>query len=431
MTEEIANYGPLDISGAWERPVAPERGGSATLVVRVKAAPVQTGQRRAPVDVAFVLDRSGSMAGPKLELVKQAVNTAVGLLRDDDRAALVIYDNEVESLQPLAPATSRMKAALRLALHGVDAGGSTYLSGGWLAGCDELAGAMDPDDRTRVRRALLLTDGQANVGIVEPSELAKHAGELRRRGIGTTALGVGEDFDELLLSGMSEAGGGNFQYVERPDQLPAFFQEEIGELTTLVATGLTLAITLPHGVRARLVNAFPVERTGKRLDVAVGDVPAGNELALVFELTVEPGRVGTAHPIAIALAWTDPAADATRRLDLPVPPLTLVTRSDYKGAVPDPTVQEEAALERGNAAQREAMRLDRAGRHAESRAHLRQSVAALATAPQSARVARFALEVNALADADASAAYDTTVHKQVTFDAMRRSRGRQDEPTSR
>src|SRR5215211_5230531 len=304
MTEQRAHQRPLDISSAWERPVVPERGDTATLVIRVKAAPVQTGQRRAPVDVAFVLDRSGSMQGPKLELVKQAVTTAVSLLRDDDRAALVIYDNEVESLQPLAPATSRMKAALRLALHGVDAGGSTYLSGGWLAGCDELAGAMDPDDRTRVRRALLLTDGQANVGIVDPAELAKHAGELRRRGITTTTLGVGADFDELLLSGMSEAGGGNFQYIERPDQLPAFFRQEIGELTTLVATGFVLSLTLPHGVRAKLVNAFPSERTGKRIDVAVGDIPAGDELCLIFDLAVERGPVGTTHPIALALAWT-------------------------------------------------------------------------------------------------------------------------------
>ena len=428
MTEQRPHQRPLDISTAWERPVVPERGGTATLVIRVKAAPVQTGQRRAPVDVAFALDRSGSMQGPKLELVKQAVTTAVSLLRDDDRAALVIYDNEVESLQPLAPATSRMKAALRLALHGVDAGGSTYLSGGWLAGCDELAGAMDPDDRTRVRRALLLTDGQANVGIVDPGELANHAGELRRRGIGTTALGVGEDFDEMLLSGMSEAGGGNFQYVERPDQLPAFFQAEIGELTTLVATGLALSVTLPHGVRARLVNAFPVERTGKRIDVAIGDVPAGNDLSLVFDLTVEPGRTGTEHPIAVALAWTDPAADATRRLDLPVSPLTLVTQAEYNRAVPDPTVQEESAVEHANATQREAMRLDRAGRHAESRAHLRQSVAVLSAAPQSARVAHFAMEMNTLADADTDTAFDTTVHKQVTYDAMRRSRGRQDDP---
>ena len=421
----------MNISAVWERPAVPERGGNATLVVRIDADHMQTGQRRAPIDVAFVVDRSGSMSGEKLDLVKQAVSTAVSLLHDDDRAALVIYDNEVECLQPLAPATSRMKAALRLALHGVDAGGSTYLSGGWLAGCELLASGMNGSDRSRVRRSLLLTDGQANVGIVDPADLAKHAGELRRRGISTTALGAGDDYDELLLSGMSEAGGGNYTHIQRPDQLLAFFQEEIGELMTLVASSFTLSITLPHGVRARLVNAFPCERTGKRIDVAVGDIPSGKEIRLVFDLTVEQGRIGTMHPIGIALSWTDPVADVARTLQLPIPPLAVTTHGDYERTTADATVQEEAALERANVAQREAMRLDRAGRYAESRAHLRASSAMLAAVPQSARVMGLAMDIDALADIAEDHAYDTTIHKQMTYEAMRRSRGKQDGAPSR
>jgi Ca-activated chloride channel family protein len=282
------------------------------------------------------------------------------------------------------------------------------------------------ENRRRVRRALLLTDGLANVGITGPAELTRHAGELRRRGISTTALGVGDDFDEILLSGMSEAGGGNFQYIERPDQLPAFFQVEIGELLSLVATGFTLSVTLPHGVRARLVNAFPVERTGKRIDVAIGEIPSGNEIQLVFDVTVEPGGIGTVHTVALAAAWTDPMADDSRRFERSLPPLTVVSREDAERAPVDPAVLEEAAVQRGSAAQREAMRLDRAGRHAESRAHLRESHAMLAAAPQSARVTDFAMELNMLAEADPNAGFASSVHKRATFDSMRRSRGKQD-----
>src|SRR5262249_55955170 len=157
----------------------------------------QNGHRRAPVDVAFVLDRSGSMAGDKLALVKEAVDVAVGQLRDEDKTALVIYDHEVETLQHLEPATPRVKTALRLALQGVDAGGSTTLCGGWLTGCVDLSKGVPSADTTgpvRIRRSLLLTDGLANVGISSAPELTKHAHELRRRGIATTTLGVGLDF---------------------------------------------------------------------------------------------------------------------------------------------------------------------------------------------------------------------------------------------
>jgi hypothetical protein len=110
-----------------------------------------------------------------------------------------------------------------------------------------------------------------------------------------------------------------------------------------------------------------------------------------------------------------------------VPPLTVTTKAEYERTPVDATVQEEIALERGNSAQREAMRLDRAGRFAESRTYLRASIGGLAAAPQSARVMNFAMEMQALADADETIGYGTTVHKQVTYDAMRRSRGKQDE----
>jgi Ca-activated chloride channel homolog len=120
------------VEARWEKPLIAASGGQATLLVRVIAAADDETEtsRAAPLDVAFVLDRSGSMRGGKLDLAKEGVDLAVARLRDADRAALVVYDDEVDTVQPLAPATPRLKASLRLALHGVDPGGSTYLSGG-------------------------------------------------------------------------------------------------------------------------------------------------------------------------------------------------------------------------------------------------------------------------------------------------------------
>src|SRR3954449_4283600 len=115
------------VEARWEKPLIAANGGEVTLLVRVIAATdeIET-SRAAPLDVAFVLDRSGSMHGGKLDLAKEGVDLAVARLRDADRTALVVYDDEVDTVQPLAPATPRLKASLRLALHGVDPGGSTY-----------------------------------------------------------------------------------------------------------------------------------------------------------------------------------------------------------------------------------------------------------------------------------------------------------------
>lgn len=429
MTEAQASSGSVSISAMWERPVVPMNGGTLGLLVRIAASDrPQPGQRRAPIDVAFVIDRSGSMSGDKLSLVKEAVTTAATLLNDDDRSALVVYDDRVELLRGLEPATSRAKAAMRLALHGVDARGSTDLCSGWLTGCDQLAGALDREGpRSRIRRALLLTDGLANMGITEPGRLMRHATELRQRGISTTALGVGEDFDESLLSGMAEAGGGNFQYIATPNQLSAFFQAELGELLRVVAGGVSLALTLPKGVRARLVNAFPAERDGKTITVAVGDLPAGRTIDLVFDVEVRAGAAGAIHQPEISAMWTDVANDRRRDAALTLPPLRMAGQDEADAAAVNEEVAKAAALERSDAAQREAMRLDREGRYAESRARLREGVRFLAAAPMSAALHDRAQELEMLAEHDENRAYSSDTHKRVTFDAMRRSRGHRDD----
>jgi Ca-activated chloride channel homolog len=420
----------LEIYAAWEKPVIAASGGETTLLVRLKASETATngGQRRAPVDVAFVLDRSGSMSGDKLALVKEAVSVAASHLRDEDRAALVVYDHEVDILQPLAAATPRVKTGLRLALQGVDAGGSTNLSGGWLTGCDQLATAMNEQDRNgavRIRRSLLLTDGQANVGLTEPNELTKHAHELRRRGITTTAIGVGLGFDEVLLSSMTEAGGGNFQFIGHAGQLREFFECELGELLTVVAAEISLSLTLPHGVRARLINAFPTERHGKRIDVAIRDLPANEELNLIFAITVEPGMHDTTHIVALEASWSDPTTDRRASFDRSLP-LRLTDRATADATPVDSDVAEQAAVQRAEVAKREAMRLDRQGRYAESRAQLRQGAAFLAAAPATPYVQEMRMEADTLAAYDLSPLTEE-IRKDTTFRALRRSRGKRDE----
>jgi Ca-activated chloride channel family protein len=424
----------LAIEARWEKALVPPEGGAATLLIRI-VPPVQppVGGRRAPLDVAFALDRSGSMSGEKLTLVKEAVDVAVRLLREEDRVALVTYDNRVGVVQPLAAATTRTKTALRLALHGLDAGGSTALADGWLTACRELAEAPSLADGgngagVRIRRALLLTDGLANVGETDPAVLAEHAHELRRRGVGTTTLGVGVDFDEALLAGLAEAGGGNFQWIGKAAELRAFFEREIGELLSVAASDLAVTLTLPPGVRGTVVSAYPNQRTDQRIAVALGDLPAGEEIPLLLSIQVPPGVLGAAQRIELEATWADPAADSRRRAAVEVAPLRYADAATVGATAPDPLVQEQAALQNAAAAQREAVRLDRAGRYAESRRVLRESTALLSAAPATARVTAYARLHAQFADADEAAPLSEEARKQATWTAHRTARGRRQEP---
>ena len=409
----------VSVSADWERPVATP-GGSAALLIRVAAPPDPRPGRRTPVDVAFVLDRSGSMGGEPLALAKRAVDAAVSHLRDDDRATLVVFDHAVDLLQPLGPATPRAKAAMRLALHGIDSGGSTDLGGGWLAGCRELAEAGASSARSR--RALLLTDGQANVGITDPSELVGHAAGLRTRGISTTTLGFGHGFDEALLQALAEAGGGNFQFIERAEDLRVFFESELREMLRVAALGLTLEVGLPEGLHAFPVSAFPASRSGRTWTLALGDLPAGEELEIVFRLEVQGGRVGDELPVGVAADWTDPVADRRQTARVDPPSLVVSSSADVERAIADRRVSEALAVQTAAAERKRALDLDRRGRVVESRRAMASARDVLAAAPPSDRVRFMAQDTEAMAQQ--AGPYDEATRKRAAWEDERRRKNR-------
>lgn len=422
----------LTLTAAWLKPVVPMGGGTATLLVRIAPDSAPT-DRRAPIDVAFVLDRSGSMAGSGLALAREGVSVAVGHLRDEDRAALVAYDHGVDVVHPLAPATGRAKATLRLALHGLDPGGSTDLGGGWLAGCGELANAAPAEpapseDRPhgRLRRTILLTDGLANVGITDPTALTDHAHQLRRRGIATTTVGVGASYDGELLTAMAEAGGGNYHHVLQASELPALFAVELRELLTVAASGLTVALHLPAGVAADLVGPYPTERDGARLAVPIGDLTAGDVLDLVFAVRYPAGSVGTTVALRAEATWTDLSADARTTRPIPVPPLALADPATVDALAADPTVAEAAALQQAAQERRTALRLDRAGDYAASRASWRRASAILAEAPATEAVQADRAEAASFVAYSPLHAIPETDRLAALHRAHRRGRGKSD-----
>lgn len=389
MTDRTAT---LTVDAAWERSVLGLSRDDTALMLTISAKRQATSARpsRAPIDIAFVLDRSTSMEGEKIELVKEAVNRAIDLLGPDDRVALVTFDNEIEVVQPLSEATVSVRAAIRQKLRHVHARANTNLSSGWLTGCGQLADHAHTYQPARLQRAILLTDGQANAGIVDPGALAKHATALRLRGISTTTMGVGYGFDEVLLSAMAEAGGGNFQYIANPNEFAAFFEREIGELTQVAALRPQIELTLPQGLRAHLLNMFPSQRQGKTITVDLRDLIDQDTVDLIFEVT-HRGHLGpSSSRVRGQIRVVDPGDGSTIVGAIEVPELTFAPDAEAVTAPRNHVVGVARAYEQSLLDQREALRLDREGRYLESRRVFEASSSRLRLADETAAAEGYA-----------------------------------------
>jgi len=245
---------------------------------------------REAINVSFVIDRSGSMGGSKIDLARQAVVQALRMLKASDRFSVIFFDNEIDVV---VPSTLASGEALRNAIAQVErvqARGTTNLSGGWLKGCEELAQHLTPG---QVTRCLVLTDGLANNGITDRGELARHAEELRSRGITTSTIGLGADFDERMLEGMARAGAGQFYFVETAVNIADCLAGELGETLEVVASDVAVDVTAGSGVGVATLNRFPVKTDGPgRLSVRLGDLTSRQDASIVLRLTFPGGTLG-------------------------------------------------------------------------------------------------------------------------------------------
>ena len=222
------------------------------VLVRVQApdAPAELPQR-APLHLALVIDRSGSMSGQPLDEAKRCAEFVMDGLQPTDRLSVVAYDNEVRTLVPTTPLHD--KESVRRAIRAIDSGGSTDLHGGWFRGAETLAPHATDGTTSRV---ILLSDGCANHGLVEPDQIYAQCADFARAGVSTSTYGLGDGFNEELMIGMARHGQGSSYYGRTAEDLMDPFREEFELLNALCAKRLRLSVEPAPGVKAKVLNDY-------------------------------------------------------------------------------------------------------------------------------------------------------------------------------
>jgi Ca-activated chloride channel family protein len=272
---------------------------------------------RPPVNVALVLDRSGSMSGEPLAEARKAALRFASFLSASDRLSVVVFDHEVDLV--FGPGAGNDPLA-QDAIRRITEGGNTNLSGGWLEGHRQVGRELVQG----TNRVILLTDGQANVGVTDVAALRLlTAGAVDGR-VSTTCIGFGPHFNEDLLKSMAEGGAGHFWYVEHTDQMTGTFEGEIEGLVSLAAQNVTVEVTLSHpGVAGvSVVPDLPMQRTpegGWR--IKLGDLYAVQPRSVGFIFHVEnAGQLGDVElgKIAVHADILRPEGIEHRTTTLPV-----------------------------------------------------------------------------------------------------------------
>jgi Ca-activated chloride channel family protein len=270
-----------------------------TLKAPQASREAQAEQGRLPLNISLVIDHSGSMSGRKLAYVKRAAIHALQFLTEKDRVSVIIYDDEIDVLASSQPVTPEVRRRIIQHIEAIRSGGTTNLSDGWLKGAEQVADFMNEDTFDRV---LLLTDGLANRGVTDHEALVMHAKDLRKRTISTSTFGVGEDFNQFLLQGLADNGGGHFYYIDAPDQIPNYFEGELGEMLTTVVRDMTLDIETPAGVKLDVINDLPTEALKNGTRMMLGGAYSGEERQLALRLTLPAEHIGPpASHLALAL----------------------------------------------------------------------------------------------------------------------------------
>ncbi|MBK9263512.1 MAG: VWA domain-containing protein [Polyangiaceae bacterium] len=327
-------------------------------VVRLGTVP-RPAQQRGPVNVALAIDTSGSMEGEGIEAARKSGMSVVDSLADGDRLAIVVFHSKAEILLESEELSPDVRAEAKQKIEAIEARGTTAMGEGLDLALNQVNAHFDAKG---INRIVLLGDGIPNVS----SRLDYTAQRAAQRGIVITTIGLGLDYDEVLMANIATTSGGRYRYVEAPDKLAAFFKEELGRFDSVY--GRHASATLTPGPGVRIDGVVGGQSGSESAYVPLGDITHGDTRDIVVRLIVKPRKPGVPIELLDATIQFDDALEDAGRLERRVyfgAHTTLDEAEVAKAKRPD--VELAAALAEASATTIQAMAMGKKGRYLSAR----------------------------------------------------------------
>ncbi len=300
--------GTLDLEAALSHGYLPANAEKTVHArIQVRADDVQA-KERAPMNLAVVIDHSGSMSGGKLQQAKQAAHTLVDRLSEQDRLAVVSYGSNVTVNMDSDFVSEANKEKLHAAIRSIGRHGGTNLAGGFGKGA-EIVGQHPTDES--VNRVVLLSDGHANSGQTIQMLGDMASGHLEK-GVSVSTMGIGLNYNEKLMAEIANQGAGNYYFVEDSKKLAEIFGKEFRTLSQAVARNTKLQIDIGPGVELLALHGFPHKAKDGKVTVNLGTFYARQHKDLLLDLSVSARGEKRRDIITAKLAFADVTQDNKR-----------------------------------------------------------------------------------------------------------------------
>lgn len=276
----------------------------AVLQVGLSTRPIPEKCKVPPLNIALVIDRSGSMSGDRIANVRTALLAFVDKLRKTDTISIVGFNTEADLFLEAQEVADL--GQIRSVIESINAGGSTNIHAGLMLGYQQVKRHFDPEKTNRV---ILLTDGRTNTGIKDPEEIIRQSVEFNKQGIDLSTIGLGHDLNHQLLRQLAKSGRGLIHFVDNAKDIQEIFVDELESLLSPVAR--QVEVVIEHGDGLKFERLFGYEpRFGKgKITLPLDDLNHGStQVVLACFRVTDDVKTGTKLPVKVRLSYR-PIAD--------------------------------------------------------------------------------------------------------------------------
>lgn len=236
----------------------------------------------APLNISLVIDTSTSMAGSRMDMVKESATQLLRQLRPEDALSITTFNDRASVIVSASRNLDFKTLESQISL--LTTGGGTEIYEGLKRGVDEVTRNLNPSSHNHI---ILITDGRTYGDEQQCLDLAK---TVSKKGVTISGLGIGSEWNDEFLDSLTSITGGNSVYAQHPNEIKKYFEKKFARISKTFADRVSMELETNSNVELRYAfrlspDPSPIDTAGT---ITLGAIPLGPSLSVILEFVVNP-----------------------------------------------------------------------------------------------------------------------------------------------